>query len=237
MKLQNYYSRAQSQISISRQQASDFAKTVADDFNPIHDPDARRFCVPGDLLFALVLDCYGLHQEMQFRFASMVTQDSLLGFPDNPGPVFSIDDQKGKSCLQIERQGQRTEDKAVIHRFVRRYVEFSGHNFPHILAPLMAKHQVMINPGRPLVMYQGMSFHFSKLNCLQPELELTSTSLQADKKRANVLLEFQLKDAAQIVGKGEKHMILSGLCAYEKEKMDAMIQLYSERKQRFTDNG
>jgi len=38
-------------ISFTRQQASDFAKQVADDFNPLHNVEAKRFCVPGDLLF------------------------------------------------------------------------------------------------------------------------------------------------------------------------------------------
>lgn len=56
------------QLSIGADQASDFAKTVSNDFNPIHDPGNRRFCVPGDLLFALAVERYGLAQSMQFHF-------------------------------------------------------------------------------------------------------------------------------------------------------------------------
>jgi len=60
MFLQKYYSGDDEKIHFSRQQASRFAKEVAGDFNPIHDQEAKRFCVPGDLLFALVLSKYGL---------------------------------------------------------------------------------------------------------------------------------------------------------------------------------
>ena len=55
MQLDEYYSDGNGHIAISREQASDFAKGVAGDFNPIHDVDAKRFCVPGDLLFSLAL--------------------------------------------------------------------------------------------------------------------------------------------------------------------------------------
>ena len=52
MFIKNFYQRANNKVSFTRQQASDFAKKVGDDFNPIHDVTAKRFCVPGDLLFA-----------------------------------------------------------------------------------------------------------------------------------------------------------------------------------------
>ena len=50
MNLEKYYTLDGSRLSFTRQQASDFAKSVAGDFNPIHDIDSKRFCVPGDLL-------------------------------------------------------------------------------------------------------------------------------------------------------------------------------------------
>ena len=54
MFLAPYFSEQNQAISVSAQQASDFAKKIAQDFNPIHNVGAKRFCVPGDLLFALV---------------------------------------------------------------------------------------------------------------------------------------------------------------------------------------
>ncbi len=36
---------------------------VVDDFNPIHDEDNKRFCVPGDLLFSVLLANVGLSQK------------------------------------------------------------------------------------------------------------------------------------------------------------------------------
>ncbi len=55
MFLDPYHCEEDGFVRVGAEQASQFAKGVADDFNPIHDPDSRRFCVPGDLLFALVL--------------------------------------------------------------------------------------------------------------------------------------------------------------------------------------
>lgn len=54
MFLSPYFLKQNQSISVSAQQASDFAKKIAQDFNPIHDVGAKRFCVPGYLLFALV---------------------------------------------------------------------------------------------------------------------------------------------------------------------------------------
>ena len=61
MFLENYCRITDDKISFTRQQASDFAKQIADDFNPLHDIQAKRFCVPGDLLFSLILELSLIH--------------------------------------------------------------------------------------------------------------------------------------------------------------------------------
>ena len=63
-----YTSFSGKSVSFSRSQASRFAKQVADDFNPLHDVDAKRFCVPGDLLFAVLIQHLGLYPRMNFTF-------------------------------------------------------------------------------------------------------------------------------------------------------------------------
>ena len=72
MFIEQYFSEPQGRVCFTREQASDFAKRVADDFNPLHDVDAKRFCVPGDLLFAVILSKYGISRHMQFVFSGMV---------------------------------------------------------------------------------------------------------------------------------------------------------------------
>ncbi len=54
MFLDTYYSDKNGEFSFTREQASNFAKRIAGDFNPIHDEDNKRFCVPGDLLFSVL---------------------------------------------------------------------------------------------------------------------------------------------------------------------------------------
>ena len=68
MFLSPYFQQTGSTLTVSPQQASDFAKGIATDFNPIHDPDAKRFCVPGDLLFSLILSGIWLAAKHGFFF-------------------------------------------------------------------------------------------------------------------------------------------------------------------------
>lgn len=78
MFLTAYHSNQQHQFQFTRQQASHFAKLVAGDFNPIHDEDSKRFCVPGDLLFAVLLQKEGISQKMRFDFSGMVSDGVAL---------------------------------------------------------------------------------------------------------------------------------------------------------------
>ena len=78
MLLQPYVQVQDEEFWFSRQQASQFAKQVATDFNPIHDEDSKRFCVPGDLLFAVLLHKYGLTEQLSCTFNGMVGADVPL---------------------------------------------------------------------------------------------------------------------------------------------------------------
>ena len=82
MFLNKFYDTHKGNITIAAEQASMFAKEVAHDFNPLHDVDAKRFCIPGDLLFSLALKKYGLSQNMHFIFSGMVGHGIPLNFPD-----------------------------------------------------------------------------------------------------------------------------------------------------------
>ena len=73
-----YYQQRAEFVTITREQGSQFAKKVADDFNPLHDADAKKFCVPGDLLFSLVLSRYGVSENMYFKFEGMIDETSQL---------------------------------------------------------------------------------------------------------------------------------------------------------------
>jgi hypothetical protein len=107
-------------------------------------------------------------------------------------------------------------------------------NFPHILQPLMKAHQLMINPQRPLVIYQSMTLDFLRFSAQCPSLHLSSSELTIDGKRGNVLLQFELRDGAEVIGKGEKRMILSNLVPYDEVQMQAMVDFYNGRKESFS---
>jgi hypothetical protein len=224
-----YYSTSEGRISFTREQGSNFAKQVADDFNPIHDPDARRFCIPGDLLFSIVLARYGLSQHMEFRFTGMVVDGIELVLPE-PAEDLEINDTDDRQYLTIRRTGPDTHDATLIDNLTRGYVAFSGHTFPHILVPLLAEQNVMINPERPVVMYDSMSIDLDRLDIQSPQLVQDHNELSINGKRGEVRLVFNLVENGQVVGRGRKRLILSGLREYDEVAMAAAIDGVNQRK-------
>jgi hypothetical protein len=233
MILANYFTATGDKVAFSRHQASRFAKEIASDFNPLHNIDAKMFCVPGDLLFAVALDRFGLSQKMCFHFAGMVT-DSKLNFPDEAGEKIDITDDEGKKYLAIQRQGPATQDDQLIRNLTQSYVSFSGRTFPHLLVPLMAEQNVMINPGRPLVMYESMEISLDHLDIHQPILESTGSSLEVQGKKAMAELRFHIMEHGREVGHGAKHMALRGLRAYHEEDMQKVVEDYNRYKKAFS---
>jgi hypothetical protein len=234
MLLNNYYSKQDARINISREQASNFAKKIANDFNPIHDVDSKNFCVPGDLLFALVLAEYGLTKKISFSFVGMVNDETKLIFPENPGEEFSITDDNDKEYLKVERPGydknEINNDKNSILQLIENYVAFSGKNFPDLLVPLMAEHNVMINQRRPMIIYQSMSIELESLDMVDPSLELSETSLNVQGKKGFAQLNFFIHSAGKTIGTGVKNLGLRGLLEYEQKSVDAMVEIYHQRK-------
>lgn len=230
MLLDNFCNTSAEKINISREQASNFAKQVADDFNPLHDVDAKRFCVPGDLLFALVLSKAGLYQDMTFTFSGMVTEESSLVVPDTIDSNASVVDTNGKEYMRIETKGPNTKQLPVIESLIQSYVEFSGHTFPDMLMELMKKEDVMINPARPMIMYESMSIHLDTLDVKEVKLAVSETTLTVDGKRGKACLMFNLLADGRIIGSGKKHMLLSGLRAYCPTSAEAIIAQHHEKK-------
>jgi len=236
MFLKAYYDKQDNSIRISAQQASNFAKEVAHDFNPLHDVDAKRFCVPGDLLFSLVLEKYGLSENMHFVFSGMVGDGVLLDFPDTNAEQFDVTDKQGKTYLQIHRSGKINRDQAMLEALIRDYVAFSGQNFPYVLVPLLAKEKVMFNIDRPLVIYESMTLNMRRVEMQNPSLETLEPEMEVNGKRATAYLHFQIVAQGEVVGTGFKKLAVSGLREYEAEPLQAFVDDYLARKNGFLAN-
>lgn len=234
MKLTNYFNQQNKQISFTRPQGSAFAKQVADDFNPIHDVDAKKFCIPGDLLFSVVLYQYGVSQKMAFEFLGMVSDGIELLFPEHINNEFRISDANKKHYMDISRSGEVSTDKAFICSLIEKYVQFSGHAFPHVLIPLMQKEGVMINPARPLVIYKNMTIQLDNFTQGQIELEFTESTLQVNGKKGEVTLGYAILCDGKEIGHGAKNMLLGGLRPYEQEQIDTIITDYNNLKTAYT---
>lgn len=230
MQLQDYYHASNGEIRFSRQQASDFAKKIAGDFNPLHNTDAKRFCVPGDLLFAVVLANFGLCQKMSFSFSGMVGDHITLSIQNDTDHQLTLIDQNGKSYLSVEHQGEVSHEPELIRNLVCKYVTFSGHTFPHILVPLMRERSIMVNTDRPLVIYESMAIDLTRLDIIDLDLELSHANLDVSGKRGDVSLEFQLNAGGETVGHGKKNFVLSGLRPFDEDKIQQLVDRYEERK-------
>lgn len=230
MNIEQYCTLDGSKLSFTREQASDFAKSVAGDFNPIHDIDSKRFCVPGDLLFTVIIHHYGLRQVMGFSFSGMVGADNVLILPEVDSREISIYDENDRKFLDVSTDGARSRDPRLIDSLTRAYVEFSGHTFPHVLVPLMRENNIMINTERPLVIYDHMRISLDTLDIESVELSLSDNVFRRYGKRGDIALNYDLSCNGETVGKGQKKMVLSGLREYNQKKIDQLIASYSERK-------
>ena len=230
MSIGKYYHLEDSKLSFTRQQASDFAKTVAGDFNPIHDADSKRFCVPGDLLFSVIIQHYGLRQIMGFSFSGMVNDEITLYLPKVQAREISIYDDNDKKYLDISSNGETSQDKQLIDSLTNNYVAFSGHTFPHVLVPLMKENNLMINTDRPLVIYDHMRIALDTLDIDEVSLSLTDSQFRLYGKRGDVALNFDLSCNGEVVGIGQKKLVLSGLREFDQGKVDALIDAYDQCK-------
>jgi len=230
MFVEKFYNQVENQVVFTRKQASEFAKQIADDFNPLHDEDAKRFCVPGDLLFSVILSKAGLSKKMTFTFSGMVSDGIALNFPTQLDNKNIITDNNDKEYLTVTSSDEQTNNDALIESLIKAYVGFSGHTFPHILCDLMAKNKVMINPARPMVMYESMSIEMFDLNVTNVTLKSSASILNIDGKRGNACLAFNLLSDGEIVGRGEKHMVLSGLRPYCNDTITEISDRYLASK-------
>ncbi len=230
MLLDAFYQKKGDAISFSREQASRFAKEVAGDFNPLHDVDAKRFCVPGDLLFAVMVAEKGLHQKMAVRFSGMVVDGVELTI-ESPEPSDCVLlDATGKAYLEATCSGDVSRDEKLLGDLVTNYVEFSGRTFPHILVPLLEQEGVMINPKRPMVIYERMEIALDSVALPSVELAFDRADIEVNGKRGEVHLLFDFTSEGKKVGQGKKKMLLSGLLPYDAEAVDALVTEFNRTK-------
>lgn len=236
MNIENYYQLDGTKLSFTREQASEFAKSVASDFNQLHDVDAKRFCVPGDLLFSVIIHHYGLRETMGFSFSGMVGEDDTLLLPQTKAREVSIYDQNDKKYLDISSNGATSNDPVLIESLTKCCVEFSGHTFPHVLVPLMKQHNVMINTDRPLVIYDHMRIALDTVDIDSVSLEPAKSELRLYGKRGDVALNFDFYCNGEHVGKGQKKMLLSGLREYDQTKIDELVALITKSREAYAPN-
>lgn len=173
---------------------------------------------------------------MRFGFSGMVGDGVALNVVEKGEHESAVVDTAGKEYLQMTHQGEVSHDQAFIEHVVTNYVQFSGMNFPHIMVPLMEQEQMMINCQRPLVIYESMEVEFDRLDLQHPEVEFTGATFDVEGKRGVVTLNFAFKEDGNVVGKGVKRMVASGLKPYDNAAVDDLVARFNERKSEFLDS-
>ena len=74
---------------------------------------------------------------------------------------------------------------------------------------------------------------FSRLDLSHPEVEFSGASFDVEGKRGLVTLNFTFKEDGQVVGKGMKRMVASGLKPYDQSAIDGLVERFDDRKQAF----
>ncbi len=230
MNLSEYFQTHNGRLTFEPAKASAFAKQVAGDFNPLHDPDNKRFCVPGDLLFCVLLNQYGLHENIAVEFAGMLDGTSSVSLPSELGDRTHLKDSRDRDVLIATCRGKKTDDAAFVSELSEQYVKFSGKTFPDVLEPLMREHDVMINPTRPLVIYQSMQLSMDKLSGGAVDVSLSNATLDVEGKKGLVELAFELVSDNQLIGKGSKSMVLGGLRPFDATSMQTVVDDYNALK-------
>ncbi len=230
---EDFYTRSGDNYVFSRQQGSDFAKHIAGDFNPLHDTDNSRFCVPGDLLFSVMLSKYGVSKQMNFDFQGMIAGEMPVHFVESEDSIVAEND-KDKTVLSVSREGDVTDNNVFIEGLIRAYVAFSGKTFPHIIIELMKKEKMMINTRKPMVIYDQMTLSFERFAEVAPEVVLSDCRFDVTGKRGMVTMNFDLRADDESIGSGEKQIIMSGLRPYEQPDIDYLVDTYNAARESYS---
>ncbi|MFK7996650.1 MAG: DUF3581 family protein [Granulosicoccus sp.] len=243
MDLARYFDQQEGTVSFTEQQASAFAKGVAQDFNPIHDPGSKRFCVPGDLLFCVLLKRYGVARTTAIQFSGMLGGQTPMCLPDTINDQAHIVDARDRALLSLFLTGDRFTQPEFVTHLSEAYVKFSGQTFPDILVPLMRSENVMINPDRPLVIYKDMAIELEQ-NWSMPAdteavfddviLRLSDTDISINGRKGVVRLRFDILLGETMIGAGEKNMVLSGLREFEESAMQSIVLQYNQWRDNYT---
>ncbi len=230
MNITQYVRQQGDEFRFGEQQSSEFAKAVAGDFNPIHDVGSKRFCVPGDLLFSVMLHRYGVHARTHVQFTGMLSADVALVLPERLTDPLHANDARGRSCMVMFARGGVSRDDAFIAALAEAYVQFSGKTFPDILVGLMRDTGVMINPQRPLVIYRDMALEVDRFGGTEISLVLADAQLAMTGKKGLARLKFTILAAGEPIGCGEKNLVLSGLRDYDEAAMATVVDDYAQRR-------
>ena len=221
---------ADERFSFTREQASAFAREKARDFNPLHDPDSTRFCVPGDLLFASACAWDGLSEHTDMHLEGMVDDRAILTLSGERAQR-QLTDSDGRVCARIRHEGATVQEPGLVQELVQAAVTFTGQHFFSTLIPRMKEYDVMVHPTRPLVVYDRIQLDLDKTQLTAPEIRSAGSDMQIEGRRGTLTLKFEFHENGKAVGRGSKTMQLRGLRQFDAEAVAVLVNEYRQRQE------
>lgn len=191
---------------------SAYARNVAKDFNPIHSHLAKKYCVPGDLIFALITEMHGAHNYMRVDFLNRVGAECKLFF-DTKRIALALLDVDKKLYAELATAGDKSVCPKRLKTVSNVVVSCTSGYFPYKLIDNLREENVMLSIRRSMVMLKSIEVELRNIHSASSLVaKYQSSGLELSGKRGEVKVYFQLFDDDGIsVGFVTKTVLIIGI--------------------------
>jgi hypothetical protein len=75
-----------------------------------------------------------------------------------------------------------------------------------------------------------MSIALDRLDLISPIIDFSGGSFEYEGKKGSITLPFNFVEKDEIVGRGAKHMLVSGIKEHNQTEMNELVEKYNGRK-------
>lgn len=204
-----------------------YARNVVKDFNPIHNHLAKNYCVPGDLIFALMVERGGVHGSMRMDFLNRVGKDSEYIFVSGKAGMALLD-RGNKVQAQLIGSGDASVCVKCISAVSDAVLSCTSSYFPYKMMRSLRAENLMLSGCRSLVILKSIEVNVSDLHFAS---DLTavfcSSSLRHSGRRGTIDAHFQLVGGnGQVLGQVIKTALIIGIERFNGKRSAQYLENY-----------
>lgn len=214
MDISEYYDCIDGEIHFNDLKASQFAKNVSNDQNPIHDHDNKNYCIPGDLIFSMCADVLGLGSETDLYLHHPIGKNSSILIKEAKDGFYLGRDQSGIKIFTYRKNGETT-DICDTGNFLNCFARVTETLFEDAIHPQLKQKGLMINPSSPSVVLTSISIRKSENSKPVHKIKPDESVATGNVKRAKVTAKYTMNDLYDnSIGEARKTLFISGLREY-----------------------